>query len=115
MYFTLGAFAPISGAYYLFDIEWPGALDGAVRPDAATYYLAHVTVAWNAIYRWSVPRTPTTSPAQPGGRRYRSGCTPHPATLHGADLTLTDVGDVDHITSLVLSMPHVATWFASMR
>ncbi len=35
-------------------------------------------------------------------------------SLHGADLTLTDVGDVDHITSLVLSIPRVATWFATL-
>jgi len=34
------------------------------------------------------------------------------ADLRGADVTLTDVGDVDHMTSLVLSVPRVATWFA---
>ncbi len=36
-------------------------------------------------------------------------------SLHGADLTLTDVGDVDHITSLVLSIPQVAKWFATLQ
>jgi hypothetical protein len=36
-------------------------------------------------------------------------------SLNGADLTLTDVGDVDHITSLVLSIPQVAKWFATLR
>jgi hypothetical protein len=48
--FTLGALAPISGAYHLFDVEWPAALDGAVEPRAAAYYLAYITVAWNRIY-----------------------------------------------------------------
>lgn len=36
-------------------------------------------------------------------------------SLRGADVTLTDVGETDHITSLVLSIPQVATWFASIR
>jgi hypothetical protein len=35
--------------------------------------------------------------------------------LGRADLTLTDVGDVDHITSLVLSIPRVAHWFATLK
>jgi hypothetical protein len=34
--------------------------------------------------------------------------------LRGPGATLTDVGDVDHITSLVLSVPSVATWFATL-
>lgn len=36
-------------------------------------------------------------------------------SLNGADLTLTDVGDVDHITSLVRSIPQVAKWFATLN
>jgi hypothetical protein len=36
-------------------------------------------------------------------------------SLGTADLTLTDVGDVDHITSLVLSIPQVARWFATLK
>jgi len=35
-------------------------------------------------------------------------------SLRGADVTLTDVGEVDHITSLVLSIPQVARYFSSL-
>jgi hypothetical protein len=35
--------------------------------------------------------------------------------LHATDITLTDVGDVDHIASLVRSVPQVATWFATLN
>ncbi len=45
-----------------------------------------------------------------GGRDGR-GCLPR---FRGADVTLTDVGDVDHITSLVLAVPAVARWFAAL-
>jgi hypothetical protein len=34
--------------------------------------------------------------------------------LGRADVTLTDVDDVEHITSLVLSIPRVAQWFATL-
>ncbi len=34
--------------------------------------------------------------------------------LAGAEVTLTDVGDVDHITSLVRSIPRVAEWFSAL-
>jgi len=183
--FTLGALAPISGAYHLFDIEWPAALDGAVEPRAATYYLAYITVAWNRIYHLyedesqvfrapyagrvaalfdgehtieetvaGLPSNPADllqpayasllrNPTGPLGRAARANddaCLrwepsapvrmyaahgdPEAVyanserckeSLNGADLTLTDVGDVDHITSLVLSIPHVAKWFATLR
>lgn len=183
--FTLGALAPISGAYHLFDIEWPAALDGAVEPRAATYYLAYITVAWNRIYHLyedesqvfkppyaggvatlfdgghtieqtlaGLPATPADllQPAyvallrQPEGalaraaranddacmrwtpsapvRMYAAHGDPEAVyanslrcreSLDGADVTLTDVGDVDHITSLVLSIPQVAKWFAALR
>ncbi|GAB3963060.1 hypothetical protein V1634_03990 [Plantactinospora veratri] len=43
--FTLGALAPISGGYHLFDVEWPAAIGEDVDPKAATYYLAYLTVA----------------------------------------------------------------------
>jgi hypothetical protein len=184
-HFTLGALAPISGAYHLFDIEWPAALDGAVEPRAATYYLAYITVAWNRIYHLyedesqvfkppyagrvaalfdgghtieqtqaGLAATPADllQPAyaallrQPEGalaraaranddaclrwspsapvRMYAAHGDPEAVyanslrcreSLDGADVTLTDVGDVDHITSLVLSIPQVATWFAARR
>lgn len=183
--FTLGALAPISGAYLLFDIEWPAALDGAVEPRAATYYLAYITVAWNRIYHLyedesevfkapyagrvaelfdgehtieesmaGLPATPVdllqpgyaTLLRNPTGALARAarvnddaclGWKPSVPTrmyaahgdpeavyanserckelLNGADLTLTDVGDVDHITSLVLSIPDVARWFATLN
>ncbi|MEJ3748608.1 hypothetical protein WEI85_35675 [Actinomycetes bacterium KLBMP 9797] len=185
--FTLGALAPISGAYELFDTEWPAALDSAVQPPRlAAYYLAYVTVAWNRIYHLygdeaEVFQAPYAgrvaalfdgehtieesmaglagSPAelfrpeylaqlrQPTGALARAarlnddacrgwrpavpvrmyaghgdpeavyanstGCL---ASLRaaGTDVTLTDVGDVDHITSLVLSVPQVARWFATL-
>jgi hypothetical protein len=182
--FTLGALAPISGAYHLFDIEWPAALDGAVEPRAATYYLAYITVAWNRIYHLyahesqvfkapyagsvaalfdgehTIEQTMAGLPSNPAellqpeyaallrhptgalGRAARAndnaclGWTPSvpvrmyaahgdpeavyansercKESLNGADLTLTDVGDVDHITSVVLSIPHVAEWFATL-
>lgn len=34
--------------------------------------------------------------------------------LHGADVTLTDVGDIDHMTTVVRSVPQVARWFARL-
>lgn len=181
--FALGALAPISGAYHLFDIAVPAALNGAVEPRAATYYLAYLTVAWNRIYHLyehesavfrspyaghvaalfdgehtfedtvaALPSTPADllQPAytmllhNPTGaleravrandnaglpwtlsapmRMYAAHGDPEAVygnsercaeVLKGADLTLTDVGDVDHITSLVLSLPQVARWFAS--
>jgi hypothetical protein len=184
-HFTLGALAPISGAYYLFDIEWPGALDGAVRPASASYYLAYVTVAWNRIYHLyddesavfkapyaghvaqlfdgkhtndqtyaGLPANPADllQPAYAAQLRHPTGALARAAaandiscvawrpsvpvrmygghgdpealyansqrcaaTLQDADVTLTDVGDVDHITSLVVSIPHVATWFAGLE
>jgi dienelactone hydrolase len=183
--FSLGALAPISGAYELFDTEWPAALDGDVEPRAATYYLAFITVAWNRIYHLyddesevftslyaghvaalfdgehtfeetmaglpSKPadllqpayaellRNPTGALAQAARinddaclrwkpsapiRMYAAHGDPEAVyansercreSLHGADLTLTDVGDVDHITSVVLSVPHVAKWFATLK
>lgn len=185
--FTLGALAPISGAYELFDVEWPAALDGTVDRRSATYYLAYITVAWQRIYHLygdesEVFRAPYAgrvaalfdgehtieqtqnalpgSPAEllrdeyaawllaPSGalaraaranddacrhwrpaapvRMYAAHGDPEAvfansqhclATLRGvdADVTLTDVGDVDHITSLVLSVPQVARWFADIR
>jgi hypothetical protein len=180
--FQLGALAPISGAYELFKTEWPAALDGTVKPAAATYYLAYITVAWNRIYHLyddesavfkapyastverlfdgthtidetmaGLPGTPDEllqasykqqllhptgrlraaamlndtaclhwTPSAPV-RMYGAHGDPEAvyanslgclSSLHGADVTLTDVGDVDHITSLILSMPHVASWFA---
>lgn len=185
--FTLGALAPISGAYELFDIEWPAALDGTVDRRAATYYLAYVTVAWQRIYHLyddesevfrapyagrvaelfdgehtieqtqaGLPESPSEllqpeyaawlleptgvlaraaranddacrnwRPAAPV-RMYAGHGDPEAvyanserclATLRrvGTDVALTDVGDVDHITSLVLSVPQVARWFASIR
>jgi hypothetical protein len=182
--FTLGALAPISGAYHLFDIEWPAALDGAVEPRAATYYLAYITVAWNRIYHLyddesqvfkapyagrvaalfdgehTIEQTVAGLPANPADllqpayaallrdpagalaraaranddaclrwtpsapvRMYAAHGDPEAVyansercaqSLNGADLTLTDVGDVDHITSLVLSIPQVAKWFATL-
>lgn len=182
--FGLRAVAPISGAYELFDIEWPAALNGPVEPVAATYYLAYITVAWNRVYHLyddessvfqapyaghvaglfdgehTIEQTQAGLPARPadllrpeyaarllhptGGLARAAAandvaCLPwKPAVpvrmfgahgdpeavfansvecrrrLRGADVTLTDVGDVDHITSLVLSAPQVATWFASL-
>src|SRR6185295_2768023 len=53
-HFSLDAMAPISGAYSLFDVEVQAALTPnavhPVRPDAAAYYMAYFTVAWNRIY-----------------------------------------------------------------
>ncbi|GIJ55392.1 lipase [Virgisporangium aurantiacum] len=184
--FSLGALAPISGAYHLFDVEWPAALTGDVEPAAATYYLAYITVAWNRIYHLyddesevflgpyagrvaglfdgthSLEETQDALPKRPGdlirpewarqllhptgklalaARANDDACerwTPAaPVRMFGAhgdpeavyansercyrnlrgrnaDVTLTDAGDVDHITSLVLSVPHVATWFAEL-
>jgi hypothetical protein len=183
--FTLGALAPISGAYHLFDVEWPAALDGAVESRAATYYLAYITVAWNRIYHlygdesevFKAPYAGRVAALFDGGHTIddtRAGLPSKPAdllqpeyaallrnptgalgraaranddaclrwkpsapvrmyaahgdpeavyanserckeSLKGAHPTLTDVGDVDHITSLVLSIPRVATWFATLR
>ncbi|MFK3982603.1 lipase [Micromonospora sp. NPDC050397] len=183
-HFPLGALAPISGAYELFDTEWPAALDGDVDPVAATYYLAYLTVAWNRIYHLydnesevfldpyaghvaalfdgehtieesmdGLPTRPVEllqpayadllrNPTGALGRAARANddaCLRwHPTvpvrmyaahgdpeavyanslrcreSLRGADVTLTDVGNVDHITSLVRSVPQVATWFATL-
>jgi hypothetical protein len=183
--FSLGALAPISGAYHLFDVEWPAAVKGdQVRPDAAAYYLAYITVAWNRIYHlygdesevFKAPYAGKVAGLFDGTHTFEDTVAALPATagelvkdawiqqlLHptgklahaarvnddacvrwtptapvrmfggngddeavfansqrcyrelrgrGADVTLTDVGDVDHITSLVLSIPQVATWFA---
>ncbi|GGJ93939.1 hypothetical protein GCM10010123_24750 [Pilimelia anulata] len=185
-HFTLGALAPISGAYHLFDVEWPAALDGTVDPRAATYYLAYLTVAWNRIYHLyrdesaafkapyagrvatlfdgehTIEETMAGLPAEPADlfrpgfiqrlrhptgalaraartnddacRRWKPSAPVRMYAAHGdpeavyansvrcteslhpaADVTLTDVGDVDHITSLVRSVPRVATWFASLN
>lgn len=184
-HFQLGALAPISGAYELFNTEWPAALAGRVEPEIATYYLAYITVAWNRIYHFygnesEVFKTPYAgtvdglfdgehtieqsmeglpgSPAEllqesyveqllhPTGRLKAAALINDDVCLHwrpavpvrmyaahgdpeavyanseqckkslgGTDVTLTDVGDVDHITSLVLSIPQVATWFAEQR
>jgi hypothetical protein len=183
--FGLSALAPISGAYELFDIEWPAALDGAVEPRAATYYLAYFTTAWNRIYRFyndestvfkapyaghvaalfdgdhTIDQTMAGLPASPADllqpdfinelrhptgawgqaardndyaclrwkpsapiRMYAAHGDPEAVyrnseeckdLLHATDVTLTDVGDVDHITSVVLSIPQVATWFATLN
>lgn len=183
--FSLGALAPISGAYHLFDIEWPAAIEGHVRPDAATYYLAYITVAWNRIYglyrdesevfqtpyaghvadlfdgthtldettkalpdnprdllreEWTERLLHPTGPLARAAHANDDAClrwTPAAPVrmfaahgdpeavyansqrchreLRGADVTLTDVGDVDHVTSLVLPVPRVATWFAGIR
>lgn len=180
--FGLGALAPISGAYHLFDVELPATRDGRVRPEAAAYYLAYLTVAWNRIYHLyddesevfkgpyagrvaglfdgtksfdetvgALPASPdelfrpewTQRLLHPTGRLAHAvrvnddACrqwTPRApvrmfgahadteavyanserclADLGGADVTLTDVGAVDHMESLVLSVPRVATWFA---
>jgi hypothetical protein len=181
--FSLGVLAPISGAYELFDIEWPAALDGAVEPRAATYYLAYFTTAWNRIYHLyddesmvfkapyaghvaalfdgnhTIDQTTAGLPARPADLlqpgyitqlrhptgalgqaarandhaclRWRTSAPIRMYAAHGdpeavyansqqckklliaSHVTLTDVGDVDHITSLVLSIPQVATWFAT--
>jgi hypothetical protein len=161
------------GAYHLFDVELPAAFDGRVRPEAAAYYLAYFTVAWNRIYHLyrdesAVFQAPYAGhvadeiveglPASPGAlfrpewirqllnptgalaraaRVNDDACLRWTPTapvrmfgargddeaayansercrreLRGADVTLTDVGAVDHMTSLVLSVPRVATWFA---
>jgi hypothetical protein len=182
---SLGALAPISGAYELFHVEWPAALDGAVEPRAATYYLAYLTTAWNRIYHLhddestafkapyaghvaalfdgdhTIDQTMAGLPARPADllqpdiiselrhptgawrqaardndyacprwkpsapiRMYAAHGDPEAVyrnseqckdLLHATDVTLTDVGDVDHITSLVLSIPQVATWFATLN
>ncbi|MGX7676198.1 lipase [Plantactinospora sp. DSM 117369] len=185
--FSLGALAPISGAYHLFDVEWPAAIGGDVDPKAATYYLAYLTVAWNRIYHLygaesevfqepyagnvadlfdgehTIEESMAGLPAKPSEllrpeyaelllqptgrlagaaranddaclgwrpavpvRMYAAHGDPEAVYANsercqrelrgvGADVTLTDVGDVDHITSLVLSVPQVATWFATLR
>jgi alpha/beta superfamily hydrolase len=186
--FSLGALAPISGAYHLFDIEVQAALSPnaahPVRPDAAAYYMAYFTVAWNRIYHlyddesevfkapyaghvadlfdgthefedtvaalpgipgellreeWTrqllhptgklahavrvnddacVRWTPKAPVRMFGGNGDDEAVFPNSERCYrelrgrGADVTLTDIGDVDHITSLVLSIPQVATWFA---
>lgn len=185
--FTLGALAPISGAYELFDVEWPAALNGTVDRRSATYYLAYITVAWQRIYHLyddesevfrapyagrvaelfdgehtieqtqdGLPESPSEL-LQPGYAKWLlepTGVLAKAARLNddacrnwrpavpvrmfaahgdpeavfanserclstlrgvGTDVTLTDAGDVDHVTSLVLSVPHVARWFASIR
>ncbi|MDW5323330.1 hypothetical protein [Plantactinospora sp. KLBMP9567] len=185
--FSLGALAPISGAYHLFDVEWPAAIGGDVDPKASTYYLAYLTVAWNRIYHLyadesevfrdpyaghvatlfdgehTIGQTNEALPAKPSEllrpeytemllqptgrlaaaawinddaclgwrpavpvRMYAAHGDPEAVYANsercerelrgaGADVTLTDVGDVDHITSLVLSVPQIATWFATLR
>ncbi|MBO3748856.1 hypothetical protein J5X84_22485 [Streptosporangiaceae bacterium NEAU-GS5] len=180
----VAALAPISGAYELFDVEWPAALDGKVAPKAATYYLAYITVAWNRLYhlyddesevfkapyaghvaalfdgRHTLDETAAGLPADPAhlltsdymarlrhptgslGRAARANdyaCRPWRASfpirmfaahgdpeavfensrrclaaLEGGDVTLTDVGDVDHITSVVLSIPRVGAYLATL-
>ncbi|MEV0274669.1 lipase [Hamadaea sp. NPDC050747] len=182
--FSLGALAPISGAYRLFDVEWPAALGGDVDPAAAAYYLAYLTVAWDRVYnlyddesevfqapygghvaelfdgRHTLDETLDALPAMPGDllqkayadrlirptgvlakaaevndvacrdftptapvRMYAAHGDPEAVfanslacqeSLRGADVSLTDVGDVNHITSLVLSVPQVARWFATL-
>lgn len=188
--FSLGALAPISGAYRFFDVEVPAAVDPRtpvdkrVRPDAAAYYMAYITVAWNRIYHlyddesevFKAPYAGHVADLFDGTHQFEDTVAALPTTpdeilrpewvrqlLHptgklavavrtnddscrgftptapvrmfggngddeavyansehcfrdlrhrGTDVTLTDVGDVDHITSLVLSIPQVATWFA---
>jgi hypothetical protein len=183
--FTLGALAPISGGYELFDVEWPAALGGRVTaPKAASYYLAYVTVAWNRIYHLyddesevfkapyaghvaalydgehTLDDTMNALPDRPADllqpwyiarllhpagrlaeaahindtaceqwtprvpvRMYAAHGDPEAVfansveckrKLAGTHVTLTDVGDVDHITSLVRSIPAIAGWFATL-
>lgn len=121
----LRGLAPISGPYDVQHAELPELLAGHLDPHSATYYLAFWTASMNRLYHfYDSPAEAFQDPAverlfdgDHSFEQIAAGLPASPRDLRGnhARASLTDVGDVDHTTSALRSVPMVLRWFTGLR